>query len=431
MSGYQEIVDYILSIPKFAAKTGTDNLTEFMNQMGNPHNNYKSIHVAGTNGKGSVSTFMKELLINSGYRVGVFTSPHLINITERMSIDRNDITREDFISIFKQIKKLIDKRNKEGKSHPSFFEVVFLMAAVWFSEQKVDYAIFETGMGGRFDATNIIMPEVSIITSIGLDHTKYLGDSISEIAYEKAGIIKTGVPVIINTNSKEADEVIIKEAIKKDAPIYSVEKNDYIISELSDKTIDFSIHSSYYKYDKLQLNGQPIYQVENFATALLAYYTMFGYCTENVITISLGNFKWQGRMEYIAPNIIVDGAHNEDAIKQFVRTLNSQYEKTNKQLLFAVADDKDYTNMIKVLTEEVKFNRIYITALSSQRGISSNYIKSIFDQYCNDTTIEASDDIKEIFIKAKDNLNNDMLFVVGSLYLVGQIKGIYEEEYND
>lgn len=425
MKQYNEVVEYILSIPKFASKIGINNLSQLMEQLNDPHLNYKTIHVAGTNGKGSVSTFIKEFMINSGHKVGIFTSPHLIDITERIAVDRVTIAKDDFVRIFNMLKSVIDSNTKEGISHPSFFEVIFAMAAIWFDEQKVDYAVFETGMGGRYDATNILVPEISVITSIGLDHIQYLGGTISAIAYEKAGIIKKGIPVISNTNNIEADIVIINEANKMEAPLFSVEKNDYIINEISDKSIDFSIHSSYYKYDKLQIKDQPVYQVDNFSTALMTYHTLFKKSDILLLKKVLDSFSWSGRMEKIAPNIIVDGAHNEEAILEFVRTIKAQYNKVSKQLLFAVAGDKDYNKMIKILAEELDFNYIYITALSNQRKISAQHIKNIFIKYKGhneDERLVAGDEIEEMLETAINNLGEDTLFVVGSLYLVGQIK---------
>ena len=209
--------------------------------LGNPHLVHKAIHVAGTNGKGSTVQFLRAILTEEGYRVRTFTSPHLISITERIE----GISDEDFVTCYQIVRRACEQAVQQNLQHLSYFEFLFAMAAVYFSGLELDFVIYETGLGGRLDATNVLVPVLTIITEIGLDHTKYLGTTIEEIAREKAGIIKTGVPVVYNTGSIEADTVIKTRAEALAAETINVANVEYIIEEITDKTIDFSMNNGY------------------------------------------------------------------------------------------------------------------------------------------------------------------------------------------
>ena len=202
---YKEIVDYIEEIPKFTSKNPLDHTKELLKRLGNPQNTMKVIHVAGTNGKGSVCAYLDSMLRNGGYHVGLFTSPHLVKINERFKIDGVMVTDEEFIKAFETVREIILQAQQDGLDHPSYFETLFLMCMVIFQKKQVDYVVLETGLGGRLDATNTVdRPLACIITSISKDHVEYLGNTIAEIAGEKAGIIKPGVPVIYDGKNPEA-----------------------------------------------------------------------------------------------------------------------------------------------------------------------------------------------------------------------------------
>ena len=272
---YQECVDYILSIPLFASKLGTENLNRILDIMGHPECSYKVIHVAGTNGKGSTCSFLASILEQSGKKVGMFTSPHLMKINERIRIGQKLILDEDFVEIFQCTMQYVELAKKKGIAHPSFFEFMFLMAAIYFQKQEVDYAIFETGMGGRLDATNVVKPVLCIITSVGLDHMQFLGNTIEEIAAEKAGIIKNGVPVIFFDRKDEATAIVEKYSQKAGAKLYLVEKTQYNLLKITNKAIDFSFNSGYYRYDDLKIKKTALYQIENAVLAVKAYELLF------------------------------------------------------------------------------------------------------------------------------------------------------------
>lgn len=341
MADYRETVDYILGIPLFAQKIGKENLSSLLCRLGNPEKAVPAIHVAGTNGKGSTCRALAQMLAAQGYRVGLFISPHLVSINERIQINGTNISDDDFVSAFETVKG-------QFMEHPSFFEVMFAMAAVYFRQQKCDFAVYETGMGGRLDATNVLTPELTIITSVGMDHMEYLGDTIEKIAYEKAGIIKPGVPVIYFRRDEAAARVIEDTAKERGADIIPVEKSDYIINHLGNKTIDFSLHNRYYSYCNLQIQKTSLYQVENVSLAVTAFRMLMERRNvpeqdiEKTVRNALLQFYWEGRMEEIAPHIYVDGAHNVEAVNAYIETMNRLHGEYDKILVFAAVKDKEY-----------------------------------------------------------------------------------------
>lgn len=438
MMTYQETVEYILNIPLFAKKIGTENLTALMKRLGNPQDVPKVIHVAGTNGKGSVCKALATLLEQSGKKVGLFTSPHLLSPNERIRVNGELISDSDFVRSFEKVRSRFEE-------HPSFFEVLFAMAAVYFEEKKVDYAIYETGMGGRLDATNIVRPVVTVITSIGLDHMQYLGDTIEAIAGEKAGIIKPGIPVLYFRRDAVSARIIETRAESLGSPVIAVEKSQYIINVLEDKTIDFSFHNRYYSYDHLKMKKTALYQVENACLAILAFVVVTkqerqvtGYIPagrkngggilpdklQAVISEGLMSFAWEGRMEEVASGIYVDGAHNPEAIEAYCKTLNAFHKGCKKILVFAVVKDKDYEAMIMKLLYHLKFEQIIVTAVDSDRKAPVEQIAGIFRSY-TDTEVKACRNIEDAMafaVRYRSMQDNANIYCVGSLYLVAGVK---------
>lgn len=419
MLSYEEAVKYILDIPMFAQKIGRENLAGLLARLGNPEKHPHIIHVAGTNGKGSTCKMLATLLMKSGCRVGLFTSPHLVRINERIRINDEIISDEDFARVFCRVKE-------QFTVHPSFFEVMFAMAAVYFNEQKVDYIIYETGMGGRLDATNIVEPELTIITSIGYDHMEYLGDTLEKIAAEKAGIIKPGVPVIYFDRDPQVKAVIEKQAESRGAAVYPVEKTNYIINSLGHKTIDFSFHNGYYKYVHLKLGATALYQVENACLAVVAYSLLMKNIGERELQIlseGLLSFYWEGRMEEILPGVYVDGAHNVEAVTSYCDTMERMYRGDRKLLVFAVVKDKEYESMIDILTGRLSFEHIIVTNVSEHRKADIHTIAELFKSRTETGVTEAADVAgameMAMDIKEKSGCN---VYCVGSLYLVGEVK---------
>lgn len=449
---YADAVNYIENIPLFGPRTdgrhksGNDNLLGVLQQLKNPHKFVRAIHVAGTNGKGSTSTMLANLLAVRGYRVGVFTSPHLVTINERIAIQyttaegkiiRDIISNDDFLKCYYQVSDAMTKHVEEGGSALSYFEFLFAMAACYFEIMQLDYVIYETGLGGRLDATNTIRPEVCLITSIGLDHMQYLGDTISKIAFEKAGIIKKNVPVLYLTGDETADDVISKQAKQIGAEEINVVNSQYIINELTDKTIDFSVYTRYYKYNHLILHTTALYQIDNARLAIEACNVLLG--EENVLTghevlSAMEQFFWSGRMEEIRPNVYIDGAHNPDAIARFVETVQQQKKNKTLYLMFAVAGDKDYRVMIEQLCRGLDMEAVYVTAILNARKVSPKLIAEQFKTALTDkpnTKIYNSEDMKQAYKESVRMANeaNGSLYCVGSLYLVGSLKQIDAEVF--
>lgn len=437
---YQECVDHILSVPLFASKLGTDNLNKILDIMGHPERSYPVIHVAGTNGKGSTCSFLASILKQSGKRVGLFTSPHLVKINERIRVDGNIISDSEFVEIYQKTIEYVECAKQEGIAHPSFFEFMFLMAVLYFKKSKVDFVILETGMGGRLDATNVVKPILCIITSVGLDHMQFLGNTIGEIAKEKAGIIKKGIPVLFFDRGNEAAEIISSYSQKMGAKLYIVENSQYKLSKITEKAIDFSFDSGYYRYDSLRIKKTALYQVENAVLAVKACELLFNMMTsfceadslndkepdcritdkdiDNIQT-GLYNMVWKGRMECIAENVYIDGAHNEEAIEAFCHTLEVLFPAEQKILLFAVSKDKNYEHMIERLCR-ISFEEIIVVRYEGSRSAELETVTAAFRRFSG-SRITTFDDIKEGFLYGKSHVGNRYLFCVGSLYLAGNL----------
>lgn len=422
MADYKETVDYILAVPLFAQKIGKDRLSSLLCRLGNPEKAVPCVHVAGTNGKGSTCKAIMQLMNNAGYKVGLFISPHLVSINERIQINGINISDDDFTRVFETVKS-------QFREHPSFFELMFAMAAVYFKEQGCDFAVYETGMGGRLDATNVVTPLISVITSVGMDHMQYLGDTIYKIAEEKAGIIKPEVPVLYFKRDETASSVIEKTAIQRNSKAISVEKQDYIINHLGNKTIDFSLCNRYYKYCNLVIRKTSLYQLENVSLAVICFSMLmerYSRCaeTEEIIRRTLPDFFWEGRMEQLAPHIYVDGAHNVEAVRAYIETVNTLYAGGEKLLLFAAVKDKEYEEMIELLLEGISFKEIIITSAGGSRRTSPESLAELFRSH-TDAPVYTRDSIEDAMDMAYDRLMNKKvtdIFCVGSLYLVGGVK---------
>jgi dihydrofolate synthase/folylpolyglutamate synthase len=297
------------------------------------------------------------------------------------------------------------------------------MAALYFAEQNCDYVVLETGLGGRLDATSVVTPEVCIITSIGMDHMQYLGNTIEEIAGEKAGIIVPGVPVIYNTGSYVADKVIEEKAGKLVSPAYNVVKyKDGVLKLLGEEST---------------AGFKALYQIDNAVTATLAFMMMQEKDELDVTDMkkALAKFSWPGRMQYLAPNIIMDGAHNEDAIKRFVESVKSIAERDGwkkMSLLFAVSSDKDYEDIISILTRELTFEDIYVGELASDRKLDASKVVELFQKYSTAEkhfSIVGTKNIEDAWRLATGELEEDtLLLIVGSLYMVGEIEKLIGKE---
>lgn len=431
MNTYQQAEQYILSIPKFAGKHTLEDTGRWLHAMTDGACSSKIVHVAGTNGKGSVCAYLQSILMEAGYRVGLFISPHLETMRERISINGELISEKDFVRHFEKLKAYADRDENEA-GHPSFFEFLFLMAMSYFDEQCPDYVILETGLGGRLDATNCIKkPQLCVITEIGFDHMQYLGNTLEEIAGEKAGIIKPQVPLVYLDKRPQTSRVLEEAASEKKAETVPVEKSQIQNVTMRKKTIDFSFFSSYYNYNGLVLHTVALYQTENAALAIAAAKELQDdRITEEAVRKGLCNAFWPGRMEEILPNVYLDGAHNEDGIEAFLETVRQQKRGRNF-LLFGVVADKQYHKMIAQIAGAELFEHIAVTVLESERSAAIDKLKVDWEQYKNvNCSFHKCAEEAFCYLASMQNAT-DTIYIAGSLYLVGQIKTLVRRTSDD
>lgn len=427
---YEEAVAYIEETPKFTTKNKLSHTKECLERLGNPEKKFKVIHVAGTNGKGSTCAFLTSIFREAGYSCGLFTSPHLVVINERFQINEKNIDNQAFMSAFEKVKALADELVAEGSYHPTYFEMLFLMGMVIFAEAGVDYVMLETGLGGRLDATTAVEdPAACVITSISFDHMQYLGNTIAEIAGEKAGIIVPGVPVIYDGNNPEAAQVIRKQAEAMGSPYYEVKKENTEILRNTSAGIDFCMENEYYGNTAFSIPFIAGYQVMNAALALKTAEVLKDMVNlpKDSVLRGLRETRWQGRMETVLPGVIVDGAHNEDGVEKFVETAEHFQKDYPLTLLFSAVDDKDYTDMIRTVAGRIRFQHVIVTQVGGYRKVPAEQLADIFrKEGC--LCAESCEDVESSFRRALEYRGKEgMLFCVGSLYLVGEIKAIIQK----
>lgn len=433
MVSYEEAQRYIEDIPKFAGKNTLADTRKLLSLIGGETLTSKIIHVAGTNGKGSVCAYLRGILMESGRSVGMFISPHLETIRERISIDGRMISEEEFAEVFERIKDGVKQGSEIGLSHPSFFEYLFLMAMCYFMDRQPDYIILETGLGGRLDATNSISkPAVCVITEIGYDHMQYLGDTLSQIAAEKAGIMKEDVPVVFLDAREEVTGILTQYAEKMKSPAIILRKDQILDVNISNKTIDFSLHTGYYNNVRLSLNTPALYQVENASLAVLAAGELRDHhITPEAVRKGLWAAFWPGRMEQVLPGVFLDGAHNEDGIRAFLSTVRKDGCTGKRRLLFGVVADKRYGQMIQMIADSGLFTEAVVTVLETDRSASIDKLKKIWEQYSG-ITYSFHENAREALQKLlSDKTGEDTAYVVGSLYLIGQIKSLMRRMQDD
>ena len=421
MMTYSEMEREINEIPKFGAKASLSNLSDYLELANHPERNLRVIHIAGTNGKGSVSAYIDSILRQAGYTTALFTSPHLVKINERFRINFKECSDEELILAWCQVKSFMEKGEKQGLQPLTFFEILFLMGMIIFSQKEIDYCILETGLGGRLDATVLSDPVLSIITSISYDHMEILGDTIEKIAAEKAGIIKNGIPVVAVDEENGAFPVIERTAKEKKSPVYGLKSQDLTILKKYENKIDFSINSRYYKISNLKVKSYASYQVQNASLAALAEHVLLPDLAENVIRNGIVEMFWAGRMEEIAENVYVDGAHNPGAVRQIYNSLADSDKEW--LLLFAVCSDKDYTEMIRILGK-IPWKRIYITKIDSARGADTAAVRQCFEEAagCPICEFESAGEAFRAALRDRGDEKEENLLCLGSLYLVGEIK---------
>ena len=430
---YKEAEAYINSVPKFTSKNKPENTMELIRRLGHPERSMKVIHVAGTNGKGSVCAFLSSMLTEGGKKTGLFTSPHLVKINERFQINNEPVSDEIFLNAYERVMKLVEEMQKDGFYHPAYFELLFAIGMVIFEEAQVEYLILETGLGGRLDATNIVeKPVVTVITSISLDHTEILGDTIEEIAGEKAGIIKQNIPIVYDGREKRAEKVILQKAKEQNAKAVPLDEEKLSIQGSTDHSVDYVFDNPVYKGHLITVPYLAPYQVRNSALALLA---MEELDPQHEISLetrlqAIRDTRWQGRMETVLPGVIVDGAHNEDGVHEFVRTLRQVGSSRRIVMLFSAVVEKNYEEMVHTICETGCIQEVVVTEIHGSRIVPAEELAAVFRKFTN-VPVTVIHSIEEAFNTAMEKKGDGLLFCVGSLYLVGEVKKVIEEKKHD
>lgn len=428
---YEEAVAYINDTPRFTTKNTLDNTRAVLAAMGHPERRMKLIHVAGSNGKGSVCAYLSSILTTAGKQTGLFISPHLVDINERFMINQQPVSDELFLEAFEAVMDTVRRLLKERPdsfAHPTFFELLFLMGIYIFDKSRMEYVVLETGLGGRFDATNVIeKPLVCVITSISLEHTEYLGDTYELIAGEKAGIIKEGCPVVYDATREDVEKVILKKASEMHAKAYAIRPDMYKILMNTQKTIDFSMDTGYYLPMNISISSVAEYQIMNACEAVTAAHVLDIGLTEGDIHRGMEKMRWEGRMETVLPGVILDGAHNDSGVEEFVKTAKKFQKDTKVTLLFSCVKEKDYEGMIRTICENIAFDGVVVTEVDSDRRVKAEELSQIFRKYTRQPVWEYPS-IPEAFEAALKRREDGILFCVGSLYLVGSLKSIIRSQ---
>ena len=425
MYTFSEAEEYINSIVKFTTKNDQGHTKRCLVRLGSPETHFSVIHIAGTNGKGSTSAYLSEALMAAGYKTGLFTSPHLVRINERFRIDGEEVTDDAFLTAFEEVKALSDALLEEGDSHPTYFEFLFLMGMLIFRDAGISTAVLETGLGGRLDATNSVEhPVVSVITSIGMDHMQYLGDTIEEIAGEKAGIIKSGVPVIADDTAPAAFAVIRERARALQCPFYAL-SDAHAERVPSEEGIAFTTEIPGFRHRVFRLQTEAPYQVNNASLALLALSAVSeripvgAECAEE----GLAKMRWSGRMQRIGERTYLDGAHNAHGVAAFLSAASEIAGDKPVTLVFGAMADKDYGPMTKEIVECLHPARVITTRADEYRGADPEMLAGLFrDAGAQEVhAVEVPEEAWKTALALHEGSGEGYLFGVGSLYLIGRI----------
>lgn len=407
---YQSYITWLETVPLYGKKDGVRNMVSLLRELGNPEKQMPVIHVAGTNGKGSCCAMLAQILKESGYRVGLYTSPHLVEYTERIRLDGRPVAKEKWLAIGLEVKEAAEKIAAVGENHATFFEIITAMAFLFFAREKADIVVLETGVGGRLDATNVVdAPDVCLITSISLDHTKVLGETLPEIAAEKAGIIKPGVPVVLAENPQEVREVIRRRAETQASSFYYA-------PEGAGET------------PPLRLAGE--YQRQNAAAVLCCAQLLQqkGWrITKESMSRGFANTHWPGRMEessFQGKPLLLDGAHNPGGAHMLAQYLEKQYEKGSCTLLFSALAKKDAERILGQLRDCAAIGRAVFTCIEGEDQ-TEEFVRiwqtSAEGRRKNFCCIKQPEKALETAVHMPET---ELTVCAGSLYLIGEIERV-------
>ncbi|MDI6781709.1 MAG: folylpolyglutamate synthase/dihydrofolate synthase family protein [bacterium] len=419
---YKQSIAYLENLQQFGIQLGLERVIRLLELMGNPHKGLKYIHVAGTNGKGSTVAFLASILKHSGYSVGVYTSPHLIRFNERITIHNESflaeqISDEDVVRLTEQIAGYIEASCLQV----TYFEATTALAFAYFAEKQPDFVILEVGLGGRLDATNVIIPQVSIITNISLEHTAVLGNTVEEIAIEKAGIIKQGVAVVCGVMDEKAMSAIKDIVKERNALFFAVTHTDSQVSASAEYR-----QICPYKLSDIHLSLLGYHQLQNAACAVLAAEVLEKQGVKidhDQIPYALAHTHWPGRLQIIGqkPLTVVDGAHNTAGARALRQAIDECFEYANLILVLGILDDKDQTAMMReLIANNQRLKLLILTKPETSRAFPPDKLLKEADKYHVPAMV--CEDVPAAMTQAaKTAADTDMICLAGSLYVVAEV----------
>ena len=427
---YQKCLDKIYKLGRFGIKLELDTIINILNLLNTPQKNYRLVHVAGTNGKGSTATYIASLLQKAGFKTGLYTSPHLVKFNERISVNGRPISDDQVVAAYEAVHAA-----DIGKRKATFFEISTAMGFYHFSKEAVDWAVIETGMGGRFDATNVITPQVSVITNLSIEHADYLGNTIKALATEKGGIIKQGTPVVTGVCQPSGLAKIKQIAKEKSADLFIYKKDFSARKNPKQSTYTYKGLGKHFRHLLKPLPGD--HQKENLSLALAACELIFEKLkktnkkydfNETLVQEGLLTARWPGRLEHVRQNplVIIDGAHNLMAARALGKHLSSTLKNRKLTLVIGILDDKPYEKMIQSLVPCAQ--NIILTKAKIDRSLDPSILKDASQKFssCPVTIIES---VKEAVTHAIDTSNpEDAICIAGSLYVAGEAKEKFDNE---
>jgi dihydrofolate synthase / folylpolyglutamate synthase len=422
LSPYQESIDYLFGLQKYGIKFGLNCTEKILTRMGNPHHSLRCIHIAGTNGKGSTAAMLSSMLKQQGLRVGLYTSPHLVRFTERFRIDDVEVSPERILEVFGRVRQVIDDAEP-----PTFFEVVTTMAFQYFAEEKVDWAIIEAGMGGRLDATNVMRPQVSVITNVSFDHEEFLGKTLRAIAREKAGIIKHWVPLVTGAQQPLVQAILKAACLRRDAPIYRLGK-DFRTKRNVDGSIRYE--GLRRRFPSLDLNLAGGHQFHNAALAIATLEVLENNRVLNInpaaIQEGLLQVHWPARLEILqeSPLIVLDGAHNPQGAECLRDALKQLFPKRRLHLVVGIMADKDLRGILSRLLPRAE--TVIFTQPKYARAANPEALRRLARPYLQ--RLYVISDPESAIQQAKSlAASGDVICITGSLYFAGEVKELFGE----
>ncbi|MBN9653847.1 bifunctional folylpolyglutamate synthase/dihydrofolate synthase [Halobacillus sp. GSS1] len=428
---YEEAIDWIHSREKFKVKPGLKRMEWMMERLGHPEKKFRSVHIAGTNGKGSTLSFLRYILQQQGMSVGTFTSPYIEKFNERISVDGQSIQDEALAEFVLRVKPLSEELGQTHLGEPTEFEIITAVAMLYFSETSLDLVLIETGLGGRFDSTNILTPVLSLITNIGHDHMNVLGSTIREIAEEKAGIIKPEIPVVTGVKQQEAIEVITQKARSCHSKVFRLGRDFNITHQSSSddgESFVFANETFHPETFVSQMKGP--HQVENASLAIQAAEVLRALGIQidrNLYRKGITSTRWPARFEKVmdAPLTIIDGAHNEEGTSALVETVKRHYADKRVVLVYSALEDKPVKKMLNQLESVV--DKAYMTTFEFPRALKGHELA----EYSDIAETVAIEDYKQAIQIASEQVGEDgILLITGSLYFISRIREYFEIKEN-